>query len=127
MGQRVSREERLRVSVLLRFPNINRNKSYNAIERKYIVTIDGEPGGVVDMSTVPRLLLNRVRLRSLIRVEKRYKFKFPDSVFEYRVGENFAIVNNQQGKSKRIAIDFEGANVVDIKDDQDWFNLKDIS
>ena len=56
MRQNVKREQRLKVGLVLRFPDINRNKSYNATERGYVVTVDGEPEGVVDMTTVNTLL-----------------------------------------------------------------------
>lgn len=127
MGQRVERKQRLKVNLLLRFPDINTNKSYSAIERKYIVKVDNEPMGIVDMTTVPKLFLNDIRVRSKIVVEKRYDKKMPDSIFEYRVGENFAILTNQNGRQKRMALDFEDANILDIKDDQDFNSIKDIS
>lgn len=127
MGQKVLKKERLKINLLLRFPDINRNKSYKAKERKYIVKVDGEGSGVVDMTTVPQLMLTDIRLRSLIVIEKRYENKLPDAIFKYRVGENFAELTHQSGKVKRIAISFEDANILDVKDDVDFYSLKDIS
>lgn len=127
MSQKVLRKERLKLDLLLKFPDINRNKSYKAIERKYIVTVDEEPAGLVDMTTVPSLMLAGIRLRSLIKIEKVFGSKLPDAIFTYRVGENFATITNQRGEVKRIALSFEDTNTVFVKDDIDWRDLKDIS
>lgn len=125
MGQTVKREQRLKIKLVLQFPDINRNKSYSAIERKYLVTVDGEPAGLVDMTTVPSLVLI-TRCRALVRIEKRFGDKSPDSITEYRVGENFMTVQ-AFGKKKRVALDFTDNNLIYVKDDVDFTSLEDIS
>lgn len=124
--QTVKRVERLLLSLVLRFPDVNRGKSYKDSARKFTVSVNGVPEGVVDMTTVNTLGL-KVRLRSLIRIEKQYGNKTPDAVIEYRVGENFFIITNQTREQKRVAVSFEENNLLDVKDDIDFKNLKDIS
>jgi len=125
MAQKVKTRERLEVALRVSVPDVNRAKSYKTIDRKYNLIVDGIPLAGFDQRS-PRSLRFTAKLRSLIEVKKVYGSKRPDSIYTYRVGENFAEVRNQVGKSKRIAIDFSLGNLLTVEDDISFNNLVDI-
>jgi len=125
MAQKVKIKERLEVALRVSVPDVNRAKSYKALDRKYNLVIDGIPTASFDQES-PRSLKFTAKLRSLIEVRKVYGSKRPDSIYTYRVGENFAEITNQVGKSKRVAIDFSLGNLLTVEDDISFNNLVDI-
>jgi hypothetical protein len=125
MSHRVKTEERLKTILTLKVPDVNRGKSYKDISRKYRVEVDGKPTFNFDQNTLDTQSIP-VRLRSVIQVKKTYGSKKPDAVFTYRVGENFAEIQNQSGAEKRIALDFTEGNILQIEDDYSFNNLVNI-
>lgn len=123
---KVKLEERLLVKMEVRFPDINENKSYTSIFRKFNLFIDGELTEEFNQNA-KRHHTMYFKLRSVISVHKVFEDKLPDSTFTYRVGENFAILKNQYGKTKKIAVSFEKDNTLYIKTDIEFERLKDIS
>lgn len=124
-SQKVKKQERLIIALSVVVPDINRFKSYRDLNRKYKMEIDGKPIVEFDQDT-PRKLNITTKLRSIIEVKKVYGSKRPDSVFTYRVGENFAEVTNQVGNKKRIALDFTQNNTLEVEDDISFNNLVNI-
>jgi len=125
MTQKVKKKERLVVALSIVVPDVNRAKSYKALDRKYNLVVDGIPIASFDQES-PRSLKLTAKLRSLIEVKKVYGSKRPDSIYTYRVGENFAEITNQVGKNKRVAIDFSLGNLLTVEDDISFNNLVDI-
>jgi len=123
----VKRENRLRVNLVLRFPNVNRGKAYDSTQRKFIVYVDGKPEGICDMST-DNTLATSVRCRSLVTIKKVFgsEGNRADSIMEYRVGENFGKLVSESGHVKKFEINFPDANILDVKDNYDFHSLIEI-
>ena len=124
--QNVKTEQRLSVELKIIFPNLNRNKSYHDKSRKFKLFVDEELIVTLNQHSA-RVYTDKFKLRSLIKVEKIYGVNSkPDSTFEYRIGNNFAILTNQSGFKKRVEVDFSLDNTLKIRDDIDFNQLQAI-
>lgn len=111
MRQTVKREERLKVNLLIAYPNLHQGKSYVDENRNFTISVDGGE------ETPPLKGFNEeFRLRALIVIRKKYREKV-DSTFTYRVGENFAELQVTGYSPMRIAINFESSNTLRVLDD----------
>ena len=124
-NQKVKKQDRLKVELTLSFPNLNRFKSYDDIARKFFCEVDGEPFATVDQST-SLVILGTFRLRSELVFRKKYGDSITDSVFTYRVGNNFATLRKGESE-KRVEVSFETTNILSIMDDLDFRSAVDIS
>lgn len=111
-NQKVPREERLTVKLVVKAPNPHKQKSYVDDRRKYQVLIDSKEA--LEIKEESEIELN-VKLRSLIVVKKMFGQKKVDSVMTWRVGENFSILKIG-GTVLRIAMNFNDGNIFEILD-----------
>lgn len=125
---KVKRRDRLRVYLTLSFPNINSRKAYKTSKRQYYVFIDDELNHKRTQSSSLEETIT-VRLRSQIRIERRFDGKVIDSVFTYRVGENFATVEDftfGNNRKKTFEVNFNERNFLEVITDSEYDDVKAI-
>lgn len=120
MKQTVKREERLKVSINVAYPDLQRNKSYFDSNRNFTIEVGGKGESKIDFrgengSADNRIKNESFRLRVQIIIRKKYRTSV-DSTFIYRVGENFARLQTR-GKETIVAVDFTDSNTLEVLDD----------
>ena len=114
----------MNLDLTLVLPNINRNKTYDSGARRYKISVNGTLKFVATQDS-GRLQNLKVDQGDVIVVAKHFGTKDADSVFRYVMGEETALLRNQQGKIKMYFADFQ-EDVLFVQDDIDWMSLAPI-
>ena len=107
--------------ITLVLPDINRNKSYNSIDRTYSVSVNGVLKFVATQNDGTTFDIE-VNQGDEIMVIKRFRNKLPDSIFGYVVGDQIASLRNQKGTFKTFVTDLQ-RGVLFVYDDIDFNSI----
>lgn len=121
--KRIKKVQRLRVPLVIQIPDLDLYASYKTPNRRMRIWVDGEYKGIY--KSMQTLFLPKVRLRSVITVEKVFISDSGDEIDftqKYIVGQNFIEGYFNSGKVRRKNVDFEEDNVLKLIQQQDFWD-----
>lgn len=119
--KRIKKEERLRVGLLVRSPDLNKGASYRSPNRKMKIYVNGNYSGTLKSSDAVRLDL---RVRDVIVAKKIFESEKGiqiDFTQKYIVGQNFIDCTFNTGTKRRLNASFKEGNTLTLLQQQDFW------